>query len=269
MSWTPRSEGQEILNYAMAKIRSVPYKPSSRWLFYRVMQAGFITKKQIGKYDYLLSRARKTFYGEWRPDTLTDSVRQAIFRGECEAWFDLELDAIADQDYYVQLWFEAEAMHQQFEFHTKGYRVSLIPFRGDCSIPVKWQIAKTLEDVYEKYAKPIKILFFGDCDKKDLQILDAAVKDIRAWCKVPFNIQRVGLTLEQAKAFNLPENPDKPNNFQWESLEDEDARKLILESLTKYLHPLPLGFEEREKCLQDQVRQKIIEVLKLEGIDGA
>jgi hypothetical protein len=178
--WQPKPEGQKILDYAMAKIKNVPYKPSSRWTFSRLVQAGFLRKSQIAKLDYLLSRARKNFYGEWRPDTLTDSIRQPNFRGEYEALFHVELDGIADQDYYVQLWFEAEAMHEQFSYHTHDYRVSLVPFRGDCSIPVKWDIAKKLEEVYAKYENPIKILYYGDCDKKGLLILQAALKDIQA-----------------------------------------------------------------------------------------
>lgn len=264
MIWTPRTEGQEILDFAWCKIGSVPYKLSSRWLFYRVMQAGFITKKEIGKYDYLLSRARKTFYGQWRPDSLIDSIRRPVFRGEPEAWFDLELDAIADQDYYVQLWFEAEAMYGQFEYFTRNYRVSLIPFRGDCSIPIKWKLAKKLEAAYEKYEKPVKILYFGDCDKKGYQIPEAALKDIRAWCKVPFDIEHVGLTLDQAKEFGLPENPDKPNSYQWEALENDHAEKLILESLSKYQHPIPATLEEHEKAIHAKIRGQIIEVLNAE-----
>jgi hypothetical protein len=262
--WQPKSEGQKILDYAMAKIKSVPYAPSSRWTFYRLVQGGFLRKSQIAKVDYLLSRARKSFYGEWRPNTLTDSIRQPIFKGEYRTLFYVELDGIVDQDYYVQLWFEAEAMHEQFSYHTRDYRVSLVPFRGDCSIPIKWEIAKKLENVYAKYQKPIKILYYGDCDKKGLQILKAALKDIRAWCNVDFDVERVGLTEEQARDFGLPENPEKRGNFQWEALEDKDARKLILESLSKYQRPFPSALRERETAMRESVQAAILDVLHAE-----
>jgi len=36
-----------------------------------------------------------------------------------------------------------------------------------------------------------------------------------ARANVPFDF--VGLTVAQAKHFNLPENPEKPNQYQWES----------------------------------------------------
>ena len=260
-SWHPRTESKEMLDYAMAKIKSVPYKVSSRWVFYRLVQAGFIPKSQINKFDYLLSKARKGFYGEWQPDTLTDSIRQTNFKGELSVSFGVELDNIEYQDYYVQLWFEAEAMHGQFEYFTKNYRVSLVPFRGDCSIPIKWELAKKLESAYGKYQKPIKVLYFGDCDKKGYQILEAALKDIRAWCKIPFDIERVGLTLDQAREFGLPENPDKPDSYQWEALENDHAKKLILESLSKYQQPISATLEEQEKVIHDKARTEIIEIL--------
>jgi hypothetical protein len=267
--WHPDPESVKLLDFAMAKIKSVPYKVSSRWAFYRVFQAGLIRdKKHISSFDYLTSRARKNFYGEWRPDTLIDSIRQSDFRGEQRVGFWVELDSIPFQDYYVQLWFEAEAMHQQFEYFTRDYRVSLVPFRGDYSIPMKWKLAKKLEAISARYEKPIKILYYGDCDHKGLQILDAAWKDIKTWCNVPFDLQRVGLTEKQAKQFGLPENPEKPGNFQWEALGDQHAKKLIVdEGVARYLHPVPASLMERESAIKGEVRNCILDILneKLRG----
>jgi len=264
LSWKPRIESQKMLDYAMAKIKSVPYKVSSRWVFYRLVQAGFLSKSSMAKFDYLLSRARKEFYGDWRPDTLTDSIRQADYKGELHIGYSVKLDSMEEQDFCVQLWFEAEAMHEQFEYHTQNYRVSLVPFRGDCSIPLKWEIAKKLDAIFAEYKKPIKILYFGDCDEKGLQILDAALRDIRAWCKIGFDVERVGLTEDQAKEFGLPENPEKPGNYQWEALPDESAEKLIVDALTKYQRPISPELEEHEKVIEDKVRASILGVLKEE-----
>jgi hypothetical protein len=40
---------------------------------------------------------------------------------------------------------------------------------------------------------------------------------VEARANVPFDFEFVGLTVAQAKHFNLPENPEKPNQYQWES----------------------------------------------------
>lgn len=251
----------------MAKIQSVPYKVSARWVFYQLVQAGYLSKKNIDSFDHLLSSARKRFWNGWTPQILGDTIRECYFKGEVFVGFDLQLDSICEQDYYMQIWFEAEAMHGQFEYYTKDFRTSLIPFRGDCSIPIKWEIAKKLEAMATKYAKPIKILYFGDYDEKGLQIYKSALKDIRAWCSVDFDVERIGLTLEQVSNLNIPENPLKPNTYQWEALNDQQAGELILDALKKYQKKVSPSLQERESKIRDKIIDKIKEVLNSEGIE--
>ena len=238
----------------MVKIKSVPYPVTGRWVFYQLVQAGLIDKKKPDKFGFLINSARKQSYGGWHPGLLTDNTRECHFKGELIATFRYLEDIITEQDCYVQLWFEADAMLGQFEHYTKDYRVSLVPFRGDPSISFKWQIAKKLEQVAEKYGKPIQILYFGDYDKKGLQIIDSALKDIRLWSQCKFDVKRVGLTLEQAHELDIPDNPDRPNSYQWEALNDEQAGKLILDAVKKYAKKpsselLKREAETKEQCM--------------------
>jgi len=266
--WQPHEDTQAILDFAMTKIKSVPYNVSVRWVFYQCVQAGLIEKKDITSFTMLLSKARKHFYNGWHPSLLADSVRECDFKGEQYAGFGYENDSINEQDYYVQLWFEAEAMHGQFEHYTKDYRVSLIPFRGECSIPIKWQIAKKLENMHKKYQLPIKILYFGDCDQKGLEIFENALRDIKVWCHVEFAIERIGLTDQQAKTFNLPENPNKPGTYQWEALNNEQAGNLILEALTKYQRKPCQKLLDHEKHVKEIAMTKLWEILEQEKYEG-
>jgi hypothetical protein len=94
------------------------------------------------------------------------------------------------------------------------------------------------------------------------------LKDIRAWCSVPFDFETIGLTGEQAKDFGLPENPEKPRSFQWEALDDKDAKKLIVdEGVAKYLRPVPAALIDREKRIKGKIRKCILDILdeKLRG----
>lgn len=101
----------------------------------------------------MLSKARKTFFNDWRPDTLADDTRAPVVRGDGfldeKEWFDAvgqarcKLDKWWYQANYVEFWFEPKAMRGQFEYFTE--HVTLRPFGGDPSIPYKWQSAmKTL-----------------------------------------------------------------------------------------------------------------------------
>lgn len=231
--YAPTKRIQKILNKALERVNSVNYVPSSRWCFYQVYQMGLVTKKDKNNFDHWTSRARKNFWNGWNPATLKDSVRFSILRGFPEPPKPAKPDYIELQDNYVEVWFEARAMIDQFNYYVKDKNVTMVAFGGDASIPFKWEIAKRLESVFEAYGKPIKILYFGDCDTKGLLIPECALKDIRSWCNVDFEFSHCGLNKDQAKAYNVPENPNKPGEYQWEALTDKQARELILGGLKK------------------------------------
>ena len=149
--------------------------------------------------------------------------------------------------------YEAKAMTGQFEEYTK--HIPLIPFGGVPSIPFKYDIAKVIEWADKRYGKPIVILYFGDCDKKGKQIPKSALKDIRNWCNIDFEFIHCGLTLEQARKFKLPEDPEKPGKFQWEALDDVQAKDIICSNVKKYQKKNRFKeIEEEEKRILDKLK---------------
>jgi hypothetical protein len=273
MGYNPRSAQADILDAAYALVQSVPYSVTARWLFYGLLQRGFFNHKDDYKISFLplLSKARKSFYKEWTPETLADDTRPAVIRGdgwtsEAEWLHDVALaecvlDKWQDQGNYAEIWFEAKAMRGQFEYYTK--HITLRPFGGDVSIPIKWQIAKDLKEKHELYGKPIVILYFGDLDKKGLGIPVSAVKDIRSWLgDVEFTFYRCGLNPGDEITYSIPENPEKPGTYQWEGLSDESARELITgwtdkfvsQDLFKYAEGLEQEITER---FQERFRENV------------
>ena len=248
MSYRPHEKQRVILNKAMDFVKSVPYKVTARWLFYRLLQEGIYSGKgdYKGKYLPLISMARKAFHNGWHPDILADDTRQAVIRGNGfdseDEWLEAigeqlecNLDKWTDQPYYVESWFEAHAMRGQFEHYSN--HVTLMPFGGDPSIPYKWAAAKRLEERARRYRKPIVILYFGDLDPKGLTIPESAIADIREWCGVDFEFIRCALNPGDEAIYNIPENPDRPGQFQWEALGDEAAGELITENVEKFISP--------------------------------
>jgi len=245
--YRPRKDQKEILDRAFSYVQSVPYQVTARWLFYRLLQDGIYSAKgdYNGKFLPMLSKARKRFYDGWRPDTLSDDTREAVIRGH---GFDNEadwlaaigrglkcnLDKWAGQPCYVELWFEAKAMRGQFEHYTD--HVTLVPFGGDPSIPYKWEAAKRLEERAATCGR-IVILYFGDLDPKGLTIPESAAADVRDWCGADFEFIRCALNPGDEAIYDIPENPDKPGEYQWEALGDVAAGKLITEHVGKFVSP--------------------------------
>lgn len=243
--WTPRGATAAMLDRAFKLVHSVPYQVSARWLFYRMLQENYYSSK--GDYKNFLktvSTARHEFYKDWRPDTLADDTRAAIARGggsfDVPEWLELIADALtcdldkwAGQDFYVELWYEARAMTQQFAHYTK--HMTLRPMGGQPSIDYKWQTAKALEAAAEAYEVPIVILYFGDLDTAGELISDVVERDVRNWCAADFTFIRCGLTEAQVRRYNVPENDEKPGEYQWEALSDAGAREIITDNVRPYL----------------------------------
>ena len=260
-----KQKNDEILDRAMELVESVPYKVSLRWLFYNLLQEGIYKTKDDYETTFkgLISRARHSGRRDWKPDTIADDTREIDWRGwgylTEKGWLgslDCDLDKIQNQDYFVMICFEARAMANQFRYYTKN--IPLVPFGGDVSIPLKYEVAKTIEEANKKYGKPAVIIYFGDCDEKGKQIKNSAIQHIRNWCSIDFKLVPGGLTLEPAKRFKVPENFEKPDEYQWEALTDEQAEKIIKKSVEKYQDKKRFAeIEKKEKEIMSRVSEAL------------
>jgi len=263
--YKPRPETQRILEEAFHWVQSVPYQVTARWVFYRLLQTGIYDDKAGYKHLLgILSKARKEFYGSWRPWTLADDTRAPILmqRGGyytlyCRGWgfkdeeewlaaikeeLNCPLNRWVDQPAYVEIWFEAAAMQGQF-LHYANENIPLLAFHGDVSIPEKWRSAKRLAESLIALRKPVHVYYFGDLDPKGLTIPNSAWHDVLTWAIVilrdrfgfeyksgDLRFERVGINEDQVEELGIPENPERPGTYQWEGLDDHQAELLISRS---------------------------------------
>lgn len=267
--YAPREKTARILARAMALVKSVPYQVSARWLFYRLLQESLYSEKGDYKNKFLpaVSRARHAFYGNWRPDTLADETRAAIVRGQGyetpNHWLTALTKGVAcnlskwdDQPCYVEMWYEARAMSDQFRHYTK--HITLRPLGGQPSIPYKWQIAKDLEWAAQRFNIPIVVLYFGDLDTAGETISKVTEQDVRKWCKADFEFIHCGLTAEQVARYGVPENPEKPGEFQWEALADNAAHEVITANVNRFVrHDAFSQTVAREQTATDWLRAQL------------
>jgi len=245
-NYKPNKQSAQILGRAWDHVHSIPYRATSRWLFYRLLQDGFYHgKDDYGKFLALTSRARHNGWQQWRPDSLADDTRNAIeHRGgyrTVEEWAEElrtygrqpTLDHWYGQEHYVEVWFEAEAMRAQFEHYVRG--VTLRPFKGMPSIDYKYKMAQDLAASAEKYDLPVVVLYFGDYDQAGLTIPETSVEDVRGWCDVEFEFVRCGLNAGDGERLGIPENFEKPGAYQWEALPDDAAKELITSSVGRFV----------------------------------
>jgi hypothetical protein len=152
--YRPRAFQAALLDVAWSYVSILPYQVLARWLFYRLLQDGHVKDKRAYKpFLYLTSATRKRFYKAWRPWTLSNDTRPVVSRGigfvDTDGW----LQSIAEHQVscYTDRWmgqparvvvcYEAAAMTGQFNFYLPSF-VPRVAFRGDSSIPAKWDVAK-------------------------------------------------------------------------------------------------------------------------------
>ena len=197
---------------------------------------------------------RTTYRGPTGYDSIEDFIDTVT------NYISFESDKWWHQLYYIELWFEAKAMRGQFEYYTE--EIALVPFGGDISIPAKSAAAKRLQQAYDKYGHPIKVLYFGDDDPKGQMIPYSALKDIRSWCSVDFEFTRCGLNEGDAELYGIPDNPEKPCTYQWEALNDDQASEIIKSNVSQHFDKAALEADrETDEEYTRELRKRIEEAL--------
>lgn len=293
--YNPHNKTKLILDRAWSWVQSVEYPVTLRWVFYRLLQDGTYNKKEsYSDLVRILAKARKEFFDNWRPWTLKDDTRAPVLlqregyyglhlRGNGfdseEEWLksikqeiNCPLNRWRSQPVYAEIYFEAAAMQGQFLYYANE-NLPLLAFHGDVSIAEKWRAAQRLAARYQEFGKPIHIYYFGDYDPKGLTIPESAWRDIWNWTGALIinqgveperlhdilNYHRVGINSEQISDMGIPENPEKPGKYQWEALDDNQARQLI-EQANEYLELT--AFEKiatKERQITEKFRQNIEE----------
>ena len=237
-TYNPKPKTAEWLDWLYDRIQLAPYEVTARWAFYRLVEEYDFVKSDYHKFLVTTSKARKRYYSKYNPTTFVDDTRTMSneygngFESVTD-WFNSQANKRPKlafehkQEYIVFVCFEAKAMIRQFAHYLDKYRVCLVPFGGDPSIPFKYKLATEIEEVADKYDKPVKVLYFGDYDEKGMQIPENAMKDVRAWSGVDFEFIRIGINDEHVKDLGISEDPEHPGKFQWEALDEKAAEKLI------------------------------------------
>jgi hypothetical protein len=263
-TYKPSQENAAWLDWAQTRIARIPYKPTARWVFYRLVQEKGFTKDDYKRFLGVTSKARKGYYKNWTPETFADDTRGII--GEYglgytspTSWFESQLDKRPrleighHQDELVIACFEAKAMVGQFKYLLEDLRIPMCPFGGDASIPFKYKIAEMIDYCKRFGDKELFVLYFGDYDPKGLEIPENAMRDIDSWCDKTFTYIRCGINKEHIDKYNIPDQPEAPGKYQWEALDESAAQEIIMDAVEDHW-----DISKAKKLLKDeQVCSKI------------
>lgn len=191
------------------------YRMTLRQLYYQLVSRDIIPNKtaEYAKLSRILTDARMTGLVDW--DFIEDRVRTIKMANEFTDLSDLVDNAIrayrrerwSDQEYYIEVIVEKNALIGVLEPVTRKYHVSIFPNVGYGSTTVIHELALRFKEK-ESDGKKCVLLYFGDHDPSGEDMV-RDISDRLDTFGATVDIVKVGLTMEQIRQYNPPPNPAK------------------------------------------------------------
>lgn len=190
-----------------------------RQIYYRLVAAGHI-KNTVSSYNGLSQLIKFMRLDDWLPwKVLQDRGRRVSDKRGwddhnefLEASVDQFLEGfercyLQDQERYVEIWCEKDALSQVFEKVAWPYCIRAVTCRGYQSITFLDSFRRRAQQAIKKGQVPV-ILYFGDLDPSGVQMFEATKQtledEMNLW-EVEYH--RVALNLDQVKTFDLSVDP--------------------------------------------------------------
>ena len=179
-------------------------------------------------------------------------------------------DKWQNQDRYLEIWTEKDALRGVLSQVTYQYDVSLMVARGQLSRTAIYEASKRYKT---KSDKECYLFYCGDFDPSGLSIYDSIKKRLGDF-GISINFERIALTEEQIEKYKLPSDPGKksdPNYNKFVSLYGSDMvveldslppdvlRDIIKDCITKNINNGLLAQVQEEEEAEKVSLNKFIE----------
>lgn len=149
-----------------------------------------------------------------------------------------------DQDAYVEIWLEKDALSGVLYDVTAEFDVPLMVTRGYPSISYLYEAAEAIAET----EKPAYLYYFGDYDPSGCDITRAVESGIREFApEAEIHFERVSVTREQIAAWSLPSRPTKLSDTRSEGFDGDSVevdsippatlRELVRDAITRHIDP--------------------------------
>jgi hypothetical protein len=231
---------------------------TGRQVFYQLASYLQVIRKTEAQYKStvirLLSKMRrdKTIPFEWLSDNTrwmrkptSYSSLEALLRNTAATYRRSVWD---QQDAYVEVWLEKDALAGVFYDVTAVWDVPLMVTRGFPSISFLYSASEVIAD-HAWNGKEIFIYYFGDRDPSGLTVDRTVERDLKEFAEgAEINFQRVAVTPEQIAEWDLPTRPTKRtgnkhakgfigDSVELDAIPPAKLRELIESCITQHLNP--------------------------------
>lgn len=193
------------------------YTLSLRQLYYQFVARGLLenSDRSYKRLGSIMTDARLAGLIPW--DGIEDRNRETNFwrieedYGEilADLPYRFAADHWRDQDCYVEVWVEKDALSSVVERACRKWRVPYMACKGYLSASEAYSAAKRIEEISGK-GKDIYIFHMGDHDPSGIDMTrdNTDRLDKLSW-GIPFTLERLALNRDQVDRYNPPPNPTK------------------------------------------------------------
>jgi hypothetical protein len=261
--WT--TDRQELLMHILRILKDyekLNIRLTNRQLYYQLVAEGLIPNR-VEVYKRIcefLTDARYGGYIDWQ--ALEDRGREPDMAADWENIKERVESALAsyrlprwqDQDYYVELYCEKDAMTSILQPISRKYHIYFGANKGYSSASAMYELAQRLKDKI-KEGRECRVIYLGDMDPSgvdmDRDIRERIHEFLTAGedpVEPDFELIRIALTKEQIKRYNPPPNPaklsdsrsgsyiDQHGSMSWEldALKPEVVMRITEEAIQRF-----------------------------------
>lgn len=264
---------------AMFELLETEQPMNVRQIFYRMTSSGIVAKLEseykgtIGRLLCEMRRSKEIPFDwiadntRWMRKPTTHSSLKAMLQRSARMYRQAIWD---DQDVYVEIWLEKDALAGVVLDVTAEYDVPLMVTRGYPSLSYLYSAAEAIE----VQDKPCYLYYFGDHDPSGVDIPRKVEADLREFAPgAEIHFERVAVLPWQITEWNLQTRPTKKSdtrakNFKGESVEVDaippsELRRLVRNCIERHIDPEAL---ERTLAVEAAERDTLQMILaNLEG----
>ena len=178
-------------------------------------------------------------------------------------------DLWRDQDDYVEVWLEKEALAGVLVEVTEEWDVPLMVTRGYPSL----SFVNSAAEAIRHQQRPTHLYYFGDHDPSGVDIDRFVHQSIAEFCPdAELTFTRVAVTESQIENFNLPTRPTKKSdsrsrNFKGESVEVDAIPPAVLKDICEkcITHHIDSAALERTRVVEQAERKTLGRVIETLG----
>lgn len=207
-------ERLETINKIIEEYQARGYKLTLRQLYYQLVSRDIIPNSltEYQKLSGVLKDGRMMGIVDW--NAIEDRIRvpripycaSGVYESLCTIADAHRIDRQSDQDSYIEVWAEKDALSGILYRITHEYHVNLMINRGYSSCTAMYDASYRLLKQVSK-GKKCTIIYLGDLDPSG----EDMVRDIRDRLEEfglyeNITVKKIGLTYEQVQAYNPPSN---------------------------------------------------------------